>query len=72
VSAIDEISEAIGALRAEVRNMADDMRGLRTSVEGLQKQSWMAKGGALVVAALSGAAGGKLAALLGMTPPGQP
>ena len=70
MSDFNEVSRAIGSLEAKVENLTSAVRTLTGTVEGLQKSRWMAKGAALVVAALSGAGGAKLAALLGIAPPG--
>jgi hypothetical protein len=71
MSDLNEVSEAIGQLRADVRNLADTVKTLSGHVEGIQKTSWTARG---VIAGLSlagGAAGSKLLALFGGLPPSQ-
>ena len=72
MSAIDEISEAIGGLKAEVTALNKNVEKLTGIVEGLQKTKWTTKGWLAGLAVGGGAVGGKIAALFGGTPPQPP
>lgn len=72
MSAIDEISEAIGGLKAEVTALNKNVEKLTDIVEGLQKTRWTAKGVMAGIGLAGGAVGGKIAALFGGSPPTPP
>ena len=70
---IDEISEAIGSLRSEVRTLNNSVNALNSTVQTLQQTRWTARGIYMALAAVSGGLGGKVAALFsGTTPPNFP
>jgi hypothetical protein len=67
MSDLNEVSRAIGSLEAKVETLTTAVGRLAETVEGLQKKSWTAKGILAGLALTGGAAGSKIAALLGMT-----
>jgi hypothetical protein len=69
VSDLNDINRAIGNLQARVENLTDAVQALNATVQGLQKTSWTARGVLAGLTLTGGALGGKLAALLGVTPP---
>lgn len=72
MSDLNDINRAIGSLEAKVETLTVTLERVADRLDGLQKKSWTARGVIAGLAVGGGAVGGKLAALLGMTPPGQP
>jgi hypothetical protein len=63
MSGIDEISEAIGTLKADVRNLTVAVTTLTETVQGLQQSKWTARGILAGLTLAGGAVGGKIADL---------
>lgn len=71
MSDLNEVSEAIGQLRADVRNLANTVAALAEGVEGIKKTSWTARGLIAGLSLTGGAVGSKILALFGGLPPSQ-
>lgn len=71
MSDLNEINRSLGTLEAKVETLVGAVDKLAGAVEGIQKTKWTTKGVLAGLAVGGGAVGGKLAALLGMTPPSQ-
>lgn len=69
MSDLNDINRALGNLEGQVSGLTGAVERLTGVVEGLQKTKWTTKGILAGLAVGGGAVGGKLAALLGMTPP---
>jgi hypothetical protein len=71
MSDLNDINRAIGSLQARVENLTDAVQALNATVQGLQKNSWTAKGILAGLTLTGGALGGKLAEIFGGVPPSQ-
>jgi hypothetical protein len=71
VSDLNDINRAIGSLQARVENLTDAVQALNSTVQGLQKTSWTARGVIAGLTLAGGALGGKLAEIFGGVPPSQ-
>lgn len=69
MSDLNDINRALGTLEAKVESLTGAVEKLTCVVEGLQKTKWTTKGLIAGLAVGGGAIGGKLAALIGVTPP---
>lgn len=71
MSDLNGVSQAIGALQSDVRNLTSAVEKLTGTVEGLQKTKWTARGLLAGLSLAGGAAGSKLLAIFGGSPPPQ-